>query len=89
MTTASRSSRDTESPRELVIVIVQVPPLRLGIRVAFLRGDASLRVISRVHAHRDPRMSDQSALQVPPFLVPATVADLHQQRRSFRVDRKG
>ena len=88
MTTTPRSSRDTGGPWELVIVIVKMPPLRLGVRVAFLRGDAPLRVISRVHAHRDPRMADQTTLQVPPFLVLATVADLHQQRRAFRVHRQ-
>lgn len=71
-----------------MIVVVKMPPLRFGVRVALFRGDPFLRVVSRVHAHRNSRMADQTALEMPPFLVLATVADLHQQCRAFRVDRK-
>lgn len=76
-------------PYQLVIVIVEMPPLRLGVRVAFLRCDAALRVISRVHAHGDSGVPYQAALQVPPLLILAAVADLHQQRRALRVHRQG
>lgn len=69
-------------------MIVEMPPLRLRVRVALLRGDAALRVISRVHAHGDPGVAYQAALQVPPLLILAAVADLHQQRRAFSVHRQ-
>lgn len=75
-------------PYQLVIVIVEMPPLRLRVRVALLRGDAALRVIPRIHTHGYSGVTNQATLQVPPFLILATVADLHQQRRAFGIDRQ-
>lgn len=65
-----------------------MPPLRLRIRVALFRRDATLRVVSRVHANGNSGVTYQTALQVPPLLIFTAVADLHQQRRPFRVHRQ-
>lgn len=65
-------------PYQLVIVVVEMPPLRLRIRVALLRCDTTLRVIPRIHAHRYSSVANQAAFQVPPLLIFAAVADLHQ-----------
>jgi len=72
-------------PYQLVIVIVQMPLLRLRVRVALLCRDATLRVIPRVHAHRYPGVAYQATLQIPPLLILVAVADLHQQRRALGV----
>lgn len=65
-------------PYQLVIVVVEMPPLRLRIRIALLRRDAALRVIPRVYAHGYSGVADQAAFQMPPLLILAAVADLHQ-----------
>lgn len=75
-------------PYQLVIVIVEMPPLRFRIRVALLRRDAALRVISRIHANGDSGVTYQAAFQVSPLLILAAVADLHQQRRALGVHRQ-
>lgn len=82
-----RRVEEDEEPG-LMGVVVEVPALALGVRVALFGGDAALGVLPGVDADRDPGVPDEPALEVTPLLVLAAVAELHQQGGALRVDRQ-
>ena len=70
---------DVDEPAVVLMsVVVGMPPLGVGVAVAFFGGDSALGLILGVDAHGYPCVADKASLEMPPLLVLGTIADLHE-----------